>query len=167
MSTFVNREGNVSFHIPEKRSEITKEYIDGVLEGVKLSEHYCIIGLIFMGSLAELINVKSNKINVVPILCKYNSKVFTDDDLMKVVNIDRTSIERGNQVYNIKNEIGMDSIKRFIDDNGLGKSVMMGGNRAVAIEFKIVPVSDIRAVIDDSYRPKSIFKTNIVNTNEN
>lgn len=165
MATFVNKKGNLTFHIPEKREEITREYIDEVLKKVKLSEHYCIVGLIYLGSLAELVSVKATKISVIPILCKYNSDRLCEDDIMKTVCIDRTSIERGNQLYNIKNELGLASIGRFIDENNLNKQALAGGHKAVAIEFKVIPVTDIKAIIGDTSDTKSFFKLVIPDMN--
>lgn len=164
MATFTSNDGKIMFHIPESREEITREYIDEVLKEVKLSEHYCVVGLIYIGSLAELVSVKATKINVLPILCKYNSDKFCDTDIMQTVCVDRTSIERANQLYNVKNEIGLASIGRFIDENRLGKAVLSGGYKAVAIEFKIMPVTDIKAVIGNIVGQKNFFKEKLNKT---
>ena len=161
MAKFTNIEGTAIFNIPEHEKEITKEYINNVLQNVKLTEHYCVIGLVYVGSLTELISVKANKFSVIPILCKYNSDKLTDDDIMKTVIMDRTDIERGQHLYGIKNELGLASIKSFIINNNLNKAAI--GVKAVAIEFKIVPVNDIRGIIGDKFITKSIFKQVISN----
>ena len=160
MADFKNIEENELFHIPEEREEITREYVDEVLKEVKLSEHYAVVGLIYMGSLAELTSVKSTKISVIPILCKFNSDKFKDEDIMQTVCVDRTSIERANQLYNVKNEIGLASISNFLRKNKI--NVLGKGYKAVAIEFKIMPVTDIKAIIGETLKGKSFFKHEVV-----
>ena len=156
MANFKNINESVIFHIPETKEEITREYVDEVLKEVKLSEHYAIVGLIYMGSLAELTSVKSTKISVIPILCKFNSDKFKDEDIMQTVCVDRSSIERANQLYNVKNEIGLASIASFLRENKI--NILGKGYNAVAIEFKVMPVTDIKAIIGKSDKHKNFFK---------
>ena len=160
MPDFKNIDENVIFHIPERKEEITREYVDEVLKEVKLSEHYAVVGLIYIGSLAELTSVKSTKISVVPILCKFNSDKFKDEDIMQTVCVDRTSIERANQLYNVKNEIGLASIATFIRENKI--NILGKGYNAVAIEFKIMPVTDIKAIIAKGNKSKNFFKHEVL-----
>ena len=75
---------------------------------------------------------------------------------MQTVCVDRSSIERANQLYNIKNEIGLASIANFLRENKI--NILGKGYNAVAIEFKVMPVTDIKAIIGKSDKHKNFFK---------
>lgn len=152
-------------YIPTNVEEIKAEDLAKVTANINLAKHYAVIALCFNTKLYDFAmtidkNRKEN-IGVVPIIAKINAgengTAFKVGD--KVV-VDKTTIERGFHVI-AHTAIQSNNLARYIStspdylkailakDSAVIPADVLNSN-IVLLEFKIVPLNDIVATIDDN-----------------
>lgn len=150
-----------AINVPTKREEITPEALSTLLKDVKLAKYYCIVAMIYKDTLFGVMNRKSEVVTVIPVLAaiRDNDASSTGGRIGSQLIIDRTSLERGNHLYIKNNIISPKHISEYITaDKGLVTSIAQGtfgqnkGHKmntpVYMLEFKIIPINDIKAMID-------------------
>ena len=150
-----------AINVPTEREEITPEALGALLENVKLAKYYCIVAMIYKDTLFGVINRKQEVVTVTPVLAKISNEdaSSTGGQIGAQLIIDRTSLERGNHLHIKNNIISPTHITNYINaDRGLAASIGTGtfgqnqGHKlstpVYMVEFKIIPVNDIKAMID-------------------
>ena len=112
-------------------------------------------------TLFGVMNRQSEVVTVIPVLAKIGSEdaSSTGGQVGAQLIIDRTSLERGNHLHIKNNIISPTHISDYIrNDRGLAMSIgngTFGQNKGhtlttpiYMVEFKIIPVNDIKAMID-------------------
>lgn len=169
MITLSSDKANYNLLVPTDLSEIKKEYFKQVLKDVHLSPHYYVVALCFKEKLFGLINgAKGAMTQVVPVIAKSweeETKVFNEDEGLKVALVDRSAIERGVHLYiDNKNSISPANVMKYIiNDKELKESIIKGSyvskNNKTAtmnntpfcyfVEFKIIAENDIIGYINN------------------
>lgn len=152
-----------AINVPTKREEITPEALGALLENVQLAKYYCVVAMIYQDTLFGVMNRQSEVVTVIPVLAKINDEdaASTGSRVGAQLIIDRTSLERGNHLYIKNNIISPTHISDYIrNDRSLAMSIgngTFGQNRGhnlttpiYMVEFKIIPVNDIKAMIDNN-----------------
>lgn len=163
MITIKSKEKNYAIIVPESIDKGTKEVIGNYLTNVHLPKNYCIIALCYKTRIFDFItmlkNIKDSTVSVVPILAK-----ISNEDANKInaeagrkVIISRSALERAVHL-NVKCAISVSNVRNyFIDSPSYIKELMTDKSNdniakkdIILIEYKIVPITDISATIDDS-----------------
>lgn len=152
-----------AINVPTQREEITPEALGALLENVQLAKYYCVVAMIYQDTLFGVMNRQSEVVTVIPILAKISNEdaSSTGGRVGAQLIIDRTSLERGNHLHIKNNIISPTHISDYIrNDRGLAMSIgngTFGQNKGhtlttpiYMVEFKIIPVNDIKAMIDNN-----------------
>ena len=167
MNQFKVTDGSSEFlmNLPTKISEITEDYLLSVTEDIVVAPYHAIVAVIYRCKLPEVIstNKKSRAmaIAIVPTYVKSNLPLETEKptfDLIagikcgdKIV-IAGTDLERGYQLSVPKNLITIENIvKIYNHDNNFAKDVMRDQNYYYFVDFKLVPITDIKGY----YKPSN------------
>lgn len=142
--------------IPGSVSEYNKNVLKQITDNIKIAPHYALVGIVTgISPISVFMNANAEaSISITPILAKVgdteNSFV---DNVGDVVIIDKSSLERGIHCRNSsKTSYGhfVKSVKRMVDDKADIQKIFSGENKdrydktCYVIEFKLVPISDIR-----------------------
>ncbi len=160
---------NYSILLPTSIDEITKEVLDNMLAGIKVSKYHCIVALIYeekLFSLVSAITKGSGASKVVPIVAKMGENA--ESDIIKPMDriiIDKASLERGVHVRVSNNYLDPNIVGNYImEDSELVKDIQTGryfndgetsdhvakmkSPSCYFVEFKVIPLSDICGGID-------------------
>ena len=171
---------NFGIIFPTSINEISATDLQTVVSKVKIPNNYCILALCFKIKLFDFVvsinNKKDDTVSVVPLLAYINpnDKYLLNAEIGDKVIINRSSLEMGSHLH-INTMISIDNAKNYImSDNDLSKSIITKTHEIysnnkhnddiIILEFKIVPISDIRGTIDrkndiiDPYMVKTIVK---------
>lgn len=161
---------------PTSLEEITGDVLKEVTNGVKLPNHYCIVALCFTTKLFDFVNSinysKETNLSVTPLLanvangCEEELNANIGDKLI----IDRSSLERGIHL-NLPISISSGNASAYFKkDTNLIKRVQSGefnkdsySPKIIILEFKIIPIVDVKAAIPVGHITNDIFR--FANTN--
>lgn len=165
---------NYAINVPTKREELNVESLAALLTNVKVAKYHCVIAMIYADTLFGIVNNKKEVVNVFPIIAKISDEdaSSTGGQVGLQVVIDRTSLERGYHLYLPNNVLSPAHLSRYIDaDKELRTNITMGnygkeqgykkGDKVYTVEFKVIPVNDIKAMIDNDVIVSNPFKVNI------
>lgn len=158
-----SNEKNYGIKFPTNVNEITDEILKNYLSNVHLPKHYCVIAMCYKTKIFDFVTIlksnKANTVNVVPLLAKISDedKELINAEVGRRVIIDRSSLERSVHL-NVKCSISAQFARNyFIDSPEYVKDIMtnmskdnIGKQDIILLEFKIVPVNDISATIDNT-----------------
>lgn len=156
---------NYAINVPTKREELTVESLGKLLENVTVAKYHCVIAMVYADTLFGVINNKKEVVNVFPIITKISDEdsSSTGGRIGQQVVIDRTSLERGYHLYLPNNVISPAHLAKYIElDPELRKFITIGsygadqgynkGDKVYTVEFKVIPVNDIKAMIDNEIK---------------
>lgn len=163
-----------SVDYPEHISEITANYFDKVLNGVKLQQHYCIVATCFYDKIFNLVtSIKQKRDTTAKVTCllaKIDPANECGFQQMDTCIITRTDLERGVHLPLSHNWIGVQGFEKYVGaDEALMKALSTGNYFAQSngikdspyiylVEFKIIPIRDIVAVKNTVNVGECIFK---------
>ena len=160
MKEFIVTDGkqDFTFKLPTKISEITGDYLKAVTDHIVIAPYYAVIASVYRAKLPEVIS--SNKkskgmaVSITPLFVKANVPIETEkptSDMLNLINpadriiIAGTDIERGYQLSTPNNMITLENvIKIYNNDNNFAKDVMIDQNYYLFVDFKLVPITDIK-----------------------
>ena len=159
-----NGKANITLNLPTSLNEITPEYLTSVTSHIEVAPYHAIIGIVYRCKLPEIVstNKKSRAMSmaIVPVYVKSNldeefvknniifNNIKTGDKLI----IAGTDIERGYHVTSTRNKITIDNILNIYKyDNNFAKTVMRDQNYYYFVEFKLVPINDIKGYYKDKF----------------
>lgn len=154
---------NYGINFPTVREEITKEVLTELVKSINLPKHYAVIALCSKVRLFDFISSIGSKkdYNVSMDIClaKINEEdnQYLKGEVNETAIIDRSAIERGNHL-SVRTMISYVNAANYIkSDSDLYKSILSGdynengiSPNIYLVEFKIVPVTEIKAIIKDS-----------------
>lgn len=162
---------NYAINVPTKREDITPESLGKLLENVIVAKYHCIVALIYNDTLFGVVNNKKEVVNVIPVVAKISDEDSSSTGVLvgQQVVIDRTSLERGYHLYLPNNVLSPAYLAKYIDsDKDLRHKVTMGtygeeqgykrGDKVYTVEFKVIPVNDLKAAIDNNIKIDNPFK---------
>ena len=173
--------------LPESIGEITKDYFDGLLNGINLQKHYCVVAICYRDKMFNIVSAfnskKSPMTGVVPIIAKIAEDNSCGYKQMQRAELDRTSIERGQHLAIKQNSCSVTNIGVMLTEDedlrlklikntynyhpgtdfDIDTTILKNHNKIESpsvymIEFKIVPINDIVATRDTKYYPKCSFE---------
>ena len=166
MKQFKVTDGSSEFlmNLPTKISEITSDYLLSVTEDITVAPYHAIVATIYRCKLPEVISTSKKSramaIAIVPVYVKSNLPLETEkptfDLIAKIkcgdkIIIAGTDLERGYQLSTPKNLITIDNIvKIYRYDNNFAKGVMTDQNYYYFVDFKLVPINDIKGFYEPS-----------------
>ena len=156
--TVTDGKQDFAFRLPTKISEITGDYLKAVTDDIVIAPYYAVIAAIYRAKLPEVISTnkksKAIAVTITPVFVKANIPLETEkptyDMFSLIKQADRiviagTDIERGYQLSTPKNMITMENvIKIYNHDNNFAKEVMIDQNYYFFVDFKLVPITDIK-----------------------
>jgi len=183
MKEFIIGEGSNGFkmNLPTSLNEITEDYLLGVTNHIEIAPYHCAVALVYRCKLPEIISTARKKKDlstaVVPLFVKANVSFNTDTEIYNMFTnvktgdklvIAGTDLERGYQLTCPKNFITIDNIVRIYNsDNNFAKGVMTDQNYYYFIDFKLVPITDVKGFYsrdkDDSFVNPFIIKNEVSN----
>ena len=156
--TVTDGKQDFAFRLPTKISEITSDYLKAVTDCIVVAPYYAVIASVYRAKLPEVIS--SNKksrgmaVSITPLFVKANLPLETEkptyDMISSIKAADRiiiagTDIERGYQLSTPNNMITLENvIKIYNHDNDFAKEVMIDQNYYFFVDFKLVPITDIK-----------------------
>lgn len=171
MLTLKDAKRNREIYVPTRFSEIDFENVMKVLDNVTIAEHYAIIALCQSFTPFNLAVVGTNKSKdmVVPVSANF---IKSNDPNKKLpancgdkLIISRTDLELSTHLP-ITFGLSTSTLSETIADNPEIKKQLMEGivdqkgnpvKEIVAIEFKVVPLTAIKAVIDRTFTVKDCY----------
>lgn len=166
---------------PTSISELTPHVLMSITEQVKLPKHYCIIALCFKTRIFDFVvamnSKKEHSISVVPVLAKISEEdaAETNAAVSDKVILSRSALEMGTHL-NLPIMISTDNARNYLaSDEALTKSIINRSNpiftdlskrdNIIVLEFKIIPVSDIKATVSREANGIDPFITNSESVN--
>lgn len=166
MNQFKVTDGSSEFlmNLPTKISEITSDYLLSVTEDIIVAPYHAIVATIYRCKLPEVISTSKKSramaIAIVPtfVRAKLGDSIekYTED-LFKTIKcgdkliIAGTDLERGYQISTPKNFITIENVvKIYNHDNNFAKDVMRDQNYYYFVDFKLVPITDIKGYYNPS-----------------
>lgn len=149
----INNDADYAFHFPTSISEIDTEYLSKLTDHVHLAPYHILIGLVYKDSLSNIIltyKQKKAKINlsVTPIFIKAGKDTDIDADIKDILVIPPTSLQLGYGINIPANELSLDRFTAILDgDNEAYKRIMGNDSKVCFVDFKIIPVNEIKGVI--------------------
>ena len=183
MKEFIIGEGSNGFkmNLPTSLNEITEDYLLGVTNHIKIAPYHCIVALVYRCKLPEIISTARKKKDlataVVPLYVSSNVTLNTEKETFDMFGaiksgdkliIAGTDLERGYQLTCPKNFITIDNIVSIYNsDNNFAKGVMTDQNYYYFIDFKLVPINDVKGFYsrdkDDTFVNPFIIKNEVGN----
>ena len=182
MKEFIIGEGSNGFkmNLPTSLNEITEDYLRGVTNHIRIAPYHCIVALVYRCKLPEIISTARKKKDlataIVPLFVSSNvtsTSPETFDMFIHMQTGDKlviagTDIERGYHLTCPKNFITIDNVVRIYNsDSNFAKGVMMDQNYYYFVDFKLVPINDIKGFYsrekDDSFVNPFIIKNEASN----
>lgn len=151
MIILTSNANNKSVNLPTVYSDITPDYVAGLVKDINVRKHYCIIAVCVKQSLmgVSLANKLTNSVSVVPIIAKVGAGC-EDLNVGDKPIISASSIERGVHVP-VASTTSVGYINNFINSDtelmNKIRSTEVGKKDAIFIHFKIVPNTDIIGTI--------------------
>ena len=175
MIKLTNEKRNYEINVPTKFSELDFEAIKEVVSNVNVSEHYAIISLAqsFQPFALTTMGSKANKNMNVPVSANF---IVANDPGNKI------SAKAGDKVIVSRSDLEMSvhlpitfglttsAIISTIEDNPTMRNMLRDGavdesgnpvSELIAVEFKLVPLTAIKAVIDRDKKVTDIYRQNI------
>lgn len=168
MNQFKVTDGSSEFlmNLPTKISEITSDYLLSVTEDITVAPYHAIVATIYRCKLPEVISTSKKSramaIAIVPVYVKSNLPLETEKPTWTLIAkiecgdkliIAGTDLERGYQLSTPKNFITIENIiKIYNHDNDFAKDVMRDQNYYYFVDFKLVPITDIKGY----YKPSNL-----------
>lgn len=163
MITIKSEKKSYGINFPTSVNELTPEILNEITKQVKLPKHYCIVALCFRTRLFDFVVAMNSKkeqaVSIVPLLAKINEedKVDANANISDRVILSRSALEMGTHL-SLPVIISTDNAQRyFSSDEQLTKSIITRRNpiftdmtkkdNIIVLEFKIIPVSDIKATV--------------------
>lgn len=163
MITIKSEKKSYGINFPTSVNELTPEILNEITKQVKLPKHYCVIALCFRTRLFDFVVAMNSKkeqaVSIVPLLAKINEedKVDANANISDRVILSRSALEMGTHL-SLPVIISTDNAQRyFSSDEQLTKSIITRRNpiftditkkdNIIVLEFKIIPVSDIKATV--------------------
>lgn len=152
------RDKDLVINLPTNLDEITGSYLSNISSAVTPAPHYVLIAAIYRAKLVEVLNANKHKKDTsISVICKYVKSGTTDIDFINALNTGDNIIISGSDL----------SVAQHITCKGNNYSIgyvttKVGDNREIFnqalvdmtynyfVEFKLVPESDIKAVIRNS-----------------
>ena len=160
MKEFTVTDGKQDFTIklPTKINEISGDYLKAVTDDIVIAPYYAVIATVYRAKLPEVISSnkksKAMAVAIVPLFVKANLNGNIEEGTVGLFNqlessdriiIAGTDIERGYQLSTPLNMITLENvIKIYNHDNGFAKEVMIDQNYYFFVDFKMVPITDIK-----------------------
>ena len=147
-----------TFRLPTSIKEITNDYLLSVTDDIHVAPYHAVIATIYRCKLAEVIaSNKKSRAMAIAIVPTFVKASITDKLEIDTINMfanlscgDRliiagTDIERGYHLATPKNLITIDNlIKIYNTDKDFAKSTFADNNYYYFVEFKLVPITDIK-----------------------
>ena len=173
MLNLKNVKRGYELHIPTKFSEINFEALKDVISNVNVSEYYAVIALCQSFGTFQLatLGAKSNKDMNIPVSCNFvkandpNNKINANagDKLI----ISRSDLEMSVHLP-INFGLSTSVIASTIEENPEVRTALRNGpadengrpiNELIAVEFKLVPLTAIKAVLSREKAHSDIYKS--------
>ena len=183
MKEFIIGEGSNGFkmNLPTSLNEITEDYLNGVTSHIHIAPYHCIVALVYRCKLPEIISTARKKKDlataIVPLFVRANVTLSASSETFEMfvqmqtgdkLVIAGTDLERGYHLTCPKNFITIDNIVAIYNsDSNFAKGVMMDQNYYYFVDFKLVPITDIKGFYsrekDDSFVNPFIIKNEASN----
>lgn len=174
--TVDGKRGAYSFILPESVNEISKEYLTKCTKHIEVAPNYALIALVYQDSLAIVLNAPKSKqnqtIQIVPVFVKSGAvegEFLNNLKLGDKVVVAASDLSLGNHINSPYNEITPSRIISICEgDAHIYKTALSMTTPVCFMEFKIVPINVIHAVINDTteeVQSELVIKVN--NTLEN
>ena len=163
MITIKSEKKSYGINFPTSVNELTPDVLNTVTKQVKLPKHYCMVALCFKTTLFDFVVAMNSKkeqaVGIIPLLAKINEedKVDANANVSDRVILSRSALEMATHI-SLPVLISTDNARKyFASDNELTKSIINRKNpifldmtkkdNIIVVEFKILPVSDIKATV--------------------
>ena len=183
MKEFIIGEGSNGFkmNLPTSLNEITEDYLLGVTNHIKIAPYHCIVALVYRCKLPEIISTARKKKDlataIVPLFVRVNLEKDCSEDTVDMfatvkvgdkLVIAGTDLERGYHLTCPKNFITIDNVVRtYNSDDNFAKGVMTDQNYYYFIDFKLIPITDVKGFYsrdkEDTFVNPFIIKNEVSN----
>lgn len=167
-------------NLPTNITEVTKEALDTITNGIKLPKNYCIVALCFKTKLSRfaisISGKRTDEIGVVPVLAKIYAKDSekVNANVGDMLIVDRSALERGSHI-NCETCISANNFRNYLThDSDMLKAIVTNktedygfdaNTTVIILEFKIIPIVEIRAAINNSIKSKDPYLTKDIEGN--
>lgn len=163
MITIKSEKKSYGINFPTSVDEFTPEIFNEITKQVKLPKHYCMIALCLKTTLFDFVvamnSKKEQSVGIITLLAKINEedKLYANANVSDRVILSRSALEMATHI-SLPVIISTDNARNyFASDNELTKSIISRKNpvfldmtkkdNIIVVEFKILPISDIKATV--------------------
>ena len=166
MKQFKVTDGRSEFllNLPTNINEITSDYLKDVTADIEIAPYHAIIAAVYRCKLPEVISTskksRAMSIAIVPIYVSSSVTLTLEKEQLAMIKdmktgdkiiIGGTDIERGYQLSTPKNFITLENIINIYNkDSEFAKGVMRDQNYYYFVDFKLVPIGDIKGFYKES-----------------
>lgn len=151
------RDKDLVISLPTNLDEITGSYLSNISSAVTPAPHYVLIAAVYRAKLVEVLNANKHKKDTsISVICKYVKSGTTDVDFINSLNAGDNIVISGSdlsvaQHINCKgNKYSIGYVTAKVgDDREIFNQALVDMTYNYFVEFKLVPESDIKAVIKD------------------
>lgn len=144
--------------LPTNLDEITGSYLSNISSAVTPAPHYVLIAAVYRAKLVEVLNANKHKKDTsISVICKYVKSGTTDVNFIYTIDPGDNIIISGSdlsvaQHINCKgNQYSIGYVTAKVGDNReIFNQALVDMTYNYFVEFKLVPESDIKAVIRNS-----------------
>lgn len=151
------RDKDLVVSLPTNLDEITGSYLSNISSAVTPAPHYVLIAAIYRAKLVEVLNVNKHKKDTsISVICKYVKSGTTDIDFINTLNTGDNIVISGSDLSVAQhitckgNKYSIGYVTAKVGDNReIFNQALVDMTYNYFVEFKLVPESDIKAVIRD------------------
>lgn len=152
------RDKDLVISLPTNLDEITGSYLSNISSAVSPAPHYVLIAAVYRAKLVEVLNANKHKKDAsISVICKYVKSGTTDIDFINALNTGDNIIISGSDLSVAQhitckgNKYSIGYITTKVGDNReIFNQALVDMTYNYFVEFKLVPESDIKAVIRNS-----------------
>lgn len=151
------RDKDLVINLPTNLDEITGSYLSNISSAVSPAPHYVLIAAIYRAKLIEVLNASKHKKDTsISVVCKYVKSGTTDVNFIYTIDpgdnivISGSDLSVAQHITCKDNQYSISYVTAKVGDNReIFNQALVDMTYNYFVEFKLVPESDIKAVIRD------------------
>ena len=151
------KEGKYLLTLPTDMKEISNEYLSAVTKHVNVAPEYSLVAVVYREKLAIVLNnakqQKEINASVVPVFVKAGdteNKFVKKGKLGDLLIVSGSDLAIGYHINSALNELSLTNIVNVCNiDDSVYRTVLTNTQNVYFVEFKIIPNSAIKAVLDE------------------
>ena len=149
--------GRFALNLPQRVAEINTTFLNNCTKHITVAPNYALVAIAYKNDLNVLLTAMNKKkptnVPIVPIAVKLNvpgdNKFYNDIKLGDVVVVSASDLSIGNHIVCPANTLSPSNIAAICEgDRNIYRETIGSDNKIYLVEFKLIPISAIKARLD-------------------